>query len=247
MSLFHNRKNGTTIHNSKEFRSRLKKILGFKPRNLRIYETAFIHRSVNYELSDGASTNNERLEYLGDAVLDTILSEFLFEHYPLAEEGQLTKLRSRIANRSTLNDLAISMGLDTLIISQINNNSPSKNIYGDVLEALIGSVFLDKGYNKTKTFIIRHLFRDFIDFKKVISTETDYKSQVFQWAQKLNRHISFDYKEKYDSNQKISVFTSVLRIDHELFGEGSGLSKKEAEQQASLKAWKKITRLGFIS
>jgi len=247
VSIFRCRKNGTKIHNKKEFCSSLKLILGFKPKDLHLYETAFIHRSATHEYPDGENINNERLEYLGDAVLDTILSEFLFEHYPVADEGQLTKLRSRIANRITLNKLAVSMGINTLLISHVNKNIPTKNLYGDALEALIGAVFLDKGYDKTKKFIIRHLLKEYIDLKQVISTETDFKSQVYQWAQKLGRKISFSYREKYDPDLKASVFTSTLRIDHELFGEGRGSSKKEAEQEASVDAWKKINKIGFIN
>jgi len=244
--LLRKRKNGTFILDKREFSLRLYKILGFKPRNLRIYEMAFIHRSATHILNDGTKINNERLEYLGDAILDAILSEFLFEHYPDSNEGELTKLRARLVNGEHLNKLAQSLGINNLLISHINKNVPTRHLYGDALEALIGSVFLDKGYKKTKDFILRHILNNYIDLDTLMNTESDYKSQVFQWVQKLNKQIIFNYIEDYDFNNKKSVFNTVLRIDHEIFGEGTGSSKKEAEQKASLQAWNKINRLGFI-
>ncbi|MDT8400651.1 MAG: ribonuclease III [Bacteroidales bacterium] len=239
-----NRKN-TKILDKKAFRSDLKKILGFKPSRPGIYEIALIHRSATSEIPEGGNINNERLEYLGDAVLDMVLSEYLFRLYPEAPEGELTKLRSRLANRSTLNKLALSMKLDSLLISHVNSNS--KNIYGDALEALIGALFIDKGYSDTKKFIIRHILSDHIDLNSVINTETDYKSQVFQWAQKMKRQISFNYNEDYDFNEKKAVFTTVLSIDHEVFGNGTGTSKKEAEQKASLHALGKINQSSSLA
>lgn len=246
MSSNHNINKNTEKLNKKAFRSALRKILGFSPSRIGIYKMAFTHRSANIELPDGSIINNERLEYLGDAILDAILSEYLYKKFPEASEGELTKLRSRIANRSTLNKLALSMDINNLIISHINNNSSSINIYGDALEALIGALFIDKGYLRTKKFIISYLLTDHVDLNRLIKTETDYKSQVFQWAQKLQKQVSFNYNEDYDSVKKKYVFTAVLRIDNEIFGEGSGSSKKEAEQEASLNAVRKINSIGFI-
>ncbi len=228
------------ILDKKVFSSRLKKILGFRPSDLRIYEMAFIHKSATHTLPDGTQINNERLEFLGDTVLDTVLSEFLFEVYPDANEGELTKIRSRIVNRQMLNKLSLSIGINNLLISHLDKNNPTQNLYGDALEALIGSVFVDRGYSRTKRFIINSIIKNHLDLRKIVTTETDYKSQVFQWAQKLNRQISFNYIEDYDFINKKSLFTTTLKIDHEIFGEGSGTSKKEAEQMASLQAWNKI-------
>ncbi|MEA1886024.1 MAG: ribonuclease III [Bacteroidota bacterium] len=241
----HNINKNTRILNKKAFRSALKRILGFTPARLGIYELAFIHRSATYELSDGSILNNERLEYLGDAILDAVLSEYLYSNYPEASEGELTKLRSRIANRLTLNKLACSMDINNIVISHLSNNSSSGNIYGDALEALIGALFIDKGYSRTRKFIIKNILKHHLDLKRVINTETDYKSQIFQWAQKLQRQISFNYTEDYNFNEKKYVFTTVLLINHEIFGKGSGSSKKEAEQKASLQAIKKINKMGF--
>ena len=240
MSLFRKRINGTLLLDKQEFSSRLKKILGFRPGNLRLYEIAFIHRSASFTLPDGKRVNNERLEYLGDAVLDAILSDFLFEKFPDANEGFLTKIRSRIVNRDILNQLAISMGINKILISNISSVHPTKNLFGDALEALIGSVFLDKGFKKTKKLFLKNVLNKYLDLNIIVNTDTDYKSLVFEWVQKHKSNLIFTYKEEYDFNLKKSVFSTTLFIDKIESGEGQGSSKKEAEQEASSQAWKKL-------
>lgn len=246
MSLIRRQRNGTFILNRKEFRTRLISILGFRPGNLQIYEKAFIHRSATHTLSDGSSINNERLEFLGDAILDAILSDHFFEKYPTLREGDLTKLRAKLANREQLNIISTQIGLNKLLISHVNKSSFTRHLYGDALEALIGSVFIDKGYNRTRKFVIHNILNPHVDLNTLLETETDHKSQVLQWAQKSNKQFSFSYTEEFDINNKKTQFISTLRIDHEIFGEGTGPSKKAAEQNASLEAWNKIMRIGFI-
>lgn len=240
MSLFGRRINGTYILPKREFSSRLKKILGFKPGNLKLYEIAFIHRSATFTMPDGKKVNNERLEYLGDAVLDAILSDYLFEKFPDATEGFMTKIRSRMVNREILNQLAVSMGINNILISNISSVQPTKNLYGDALEALIGSVFLDKGFKKTKKLFIRNVLNKYLNLEVIINTDTDYKSLVFEWVQKHKSSLIFTYNEEYDFNHKKSVFSTTLIIDKEEMGEGHGSSKKEAEQEASSQAWKRL-------
>jgi ribonuclease-3 len=232
--------NGTHILDKREFGSRLRKILGFKPGNLRLYEVAFIHRSASYTLPDGNKINNERLEYLGDAILDAILSDFLFEKFPDASEGFMTKIRSRIVNRDVLNQLAISMGLNNILVSNVNPSHPTKSLYGDAFEALIGTVFLDKGFKKTKKLFIRRVLNRHLDLAKIVNTDTDYKSLVFEWVQKNKANLIFTYNEEYDFDSRKSVFTTTLFINREEFGKGQGDSKKEAEQEASSRAWMRI-------
>jgi len=207
---------------------------------------AFIHRSATHKLSDGTSINNERLEFLGDAILDAVLSEYFFERYPDATEGDLTKLRSKLVNREHLNGLATRIGINQILISHINKSKQTRHLYGDALEALIGSIFVDKGYSRTRKFVINKILGSHADLSEVINTENDHKSQVFQWTQKMNKQISFNYVEEYDFTNAKNFFKTVLRIDHEIYGEGSGSSKKEAEQKASFEAWKKIMRTGYI-
>jgi ribonuclease-3 len=240
VSLFRKRINGTYILEKREFASRLKRILGFSPGNLKLYEIAFIHRSASFTMPDGKKVNNERLEYLGDAVLDTILSDYLFEKFPDATEGFMTKIRSRIVNRDILNQLAVSMGINKILISNISSVQPTKNLYGDALEALIGSVFLDKGFKKTKKLFIRNVLNKYLDLNVIINTDTDYKSLVFEWVQKHKSNLIFTYNEEYDSNLKKSVFSTTLIIDKKELGEGHGSSKKEAEQEAASQAWKRL-------
>jgi ribonuclease III len=240
VSLLHQKLNGTYILDRQAFSSSLKKIFGFRPINLKLYEIAFIHRSATLTLPNGRKVNNERLEYLGDAVLDAILSDFLFEKFPGASEGFMTKIRSRIVNRDVLNQLGISMGINKILVSNISSANPTKNLYGDALEALIGSLFLDKGFRKTKKLFIRRVLNRYLDIDKIIATDTDYKSLVFEWVQKHKANLMFDYNEEYDFNSKKSVFTTSLSINKELYGKGQGDSKKEAEQEASGQAWKRI-------
>ena len=240
MSLFQKRKNGTYILDKREFGSRLKHILGFRPGNLRIYEVAFIHRSASFTLTDGKKINNERLEFLGDSVLDGILSDFLFDKYPDASEGFMTKIRSRIVNREVLNQLAFSMGINKILVSNISSGHNTKHLYGDALEALIGAVFLDKGFRKTKRFFIKNVLEKYLDLEIIVNTDNDYKSLVFEWVQKKKANLSFTYNEEYDFDLKKSVFTTILQIGKEEFGKGQGASKKEAEQEAARQAWEKL-------
>jgi len=238
--LLRKKSNGTYLLEKREFGSRLRKILGFRPGNLRLYEIAFIHRSASYTLPDGKRVNNERLEYLGDAVLDAILSDYLFEKFPDASEGFMTKIRSRIVNRDVLNQLSISMGINNILISNVNSLHNSKNLCGDALEALIGSVFLDKGFKRTKKLFIKKVLSKYLDLNTIVTTDTDYKSLVFEWVQKNSANLLFTYNEEYDSQNKKALFTTILFINKKEYGIGQGVSKKEAEQEASRQAWKKI-------
>jgi len=240
VSLFRKRINGTYLLDKREFSSRLKKILGFSPGNLELYEVAFIHRSATFILPNGKKVNNERLEYLGDAVLDAILSDYLFEKFPEANEGFLTKIRSRIVNRDVLNQLAVSMGINKILISKVNSSHLTKNLYGDAFEALIGTVFLVKGFKKTKKLFIKNVLNKYLDLDLIIKTDSDYKSLVFEWVQKHKSNLIFTYKEEYDFDMKKSVFSTTLFIDKQEFGEGHGSSKKEAEQEAASRAWKRL-------
>jgi ribonuclease-3 len=238
--LIRRKKNGTYILNKQEFTSRLKKILGFRPGDVRIYEAAFIHRSASFTLPNGEKINNERLEFLGDSVLDTILSGFLFDKYPDATEGFMTKIRARIVNREVLNQLAISMGINKILVSNISSYQTTKHLFGDALEALIGAVFIDKGFKRTRKFFISMVLDKYLDIDNIINTDNDFKSLVFEWVQKRKSLLSFTYNEEYDTGQKKSLFSTVLYIDRKEYGKGQGSSKKEAEQEAAARAWEKI-------
>jgi ribonuclease-3 len=241
VSLLSRSKNSKLISDRREFTSRLRALLGFRPGNYIIYEIAFIHRSATLTLEDGQRINNERLEFLGDAVLDAILSDYLFEKYPDASEGFMTKIRSRIVNRDFLNQLAVSMGIDKILVSNISSANATKNLYGDAFEALIGAIFIDKGFRKTKKLFLKKVLDRYLNLESIVNTENDFKSLVFEWVQKNKAPLGFVYNEDYDFLQKKSVFSTVLYINHIEFGKGQGASKKEAEQEASRLAWEKLS------
>ena len=240
MSFFQRKTNVTYIFDKRELGSHLKRILGFRPTNLKLYETALIHRSATVALPDGRKINNERLEYLGDAVISVVLSDYIFEKYNNASEGFMSKVRSRIVNGDVLSQFAMSLGIDNILICNINSTRTKRNIFGDALEALIGAVFLDKGFRKTKKIFINRIINKHFDIETILNTDTDYKSLIFEWVQKHKSNLIFTYNEEYDFNQKKSVFNTTLFIDHKELGSGHGLSKKEAEQEASCIAWKRI-------
>lgn len=236
----HQKKNSARILSKRDFSSRLKKMLGTRPGNLSLYETAFVHRSASILKNGSERINNERLEFLGDAVLDTILSDYIFEKFPDANEGFMTKLRSKIVNREILNQLAVSVGINDLLKCNVGPGNSVRNLYGDALEALIGAMFLDKGFKKTRKIFIKNVLNKHLRINDIVNTDNDHKSLVFEWAQKHKHNLTFTYKEEYDFNTRKSVFTSILLIDNKEFGQGLGSSKKEAEQEASAKAWEKL-------
>ncbi|MDX9728835.1 MAG: ribonuclease III [Bacteroidales bacterium] len=240
MFLLHRKKNNTLIHDRSEFRSGLKKLLGFRPVKLRLYEMAFIHRSATYTLPDGIKINNERLEYLGDAIIDSILSDYLFRLYPEATEGFLTKTRARIVNRETLNQLGLSMGLDRLIISNLAPSDSPRNLYGNAVEALAGALFIDTGYNRTRKFMIERVLKKHLDLNVVLAAETDYKSLILEYCQKNKQKLNFTSREKPSGTNGHPLFTVTLEINNEVISQGEGATKKEAEQEASMAALNKL-------
>lgn len=215
------------------------RVTGFRPGNPALYELAFTHRSSSVRLQTGETMNNERLEFLGDAILDAVISEYLFHYFPEKDEGFLSKARSRLVKRKHLNILAEKTGIPGLLISNTESCKGVKYIYGDALEALIGAVYLDKGYAEARRFVIDKLVNAFVDMKGLMAMETDYKSRIIEWAQKNKQTISFESREMYQEDQRIPVFVSRVIISGNSMGEGQGLSKKEAEQNAAEDAWHK--------
>jgi ribonuclease III len=234
--LFRKQENNTLIYDKRAFRTRLKCLLGFTPSNLRLYETAFIHRSASCILPDGTRINNERLEYLGDAILDTILSEYLFHKYPYANEGFLTKTRAKIVNREQLNQLALALGFEELVVSHLTSPNPTYNLFGDALEALVGALFIDTGYNKTRNFLIKSVLEKHLDLIRIFESETDYKSLILEWGQKQKHQVTFECNEETDPITHKLIFNISLLVNNVVTGTGTGNSKKEAEQEASMKA-----------
>jgi len=212
---------------------------GIHPTHIDVYKVAFIHKSAVRPENGSKNLNNERLEFLGDAILASVVADYLFKFYPYQKEGFLTKLRARIVNREQLNEIALNMGLQYHIVAQSRFNG-TKNVYGNALEALIGAVYIDKGYNKTKEFILKKIILKHIDVKDLAEHDSDYKSQLIEWAQKNKYEIIFDDEEVESTEQSNLYFTSMVKVNDKLLGQGKGLSKKEAQQKASHQALNNI-------
>jgi ribonuclease-3 len=193
-------------------------------------------------MKDGTSVNNERLEYLGDAILSAIAAEFIYREFENMDEGFMTKLRARIVKRKNLNSTAIKMGIPLLIKSHPHPANSSKHLYGNALEALIGAIYLDKGYNYTTRFFKNRMIRRHVDLNSLAKKDSDYKSQLIEWAQKNRKEVVFFSHEEYDSRSKIPSFESIVKIEQMESGTGNGDSKKEAEQQAAKVALKEISK-----
>lgn len=212
----------------------LEHLLGFTPGNMVYYQLAFMHRSK----PEDANNSNERLEFLGDAILGAIVAEYLFKKYPYQPEGYLTELRSRIVRRETMNNVALRMGLNKMVQYNQNDRGLSRShIFGNALEALIGAVYLDQGFINTRKFILNQIIRAYIDLDTMESTDTNYKNQLLSWAQRQSSVLTFDtLDEKMDGTRKL--FTVGIMIDGNLVAEGTGFNKKEAGQVAAQNALK---------
>ncbi len=195
-----------------------------------------MHRSQPDEVTD----SNERLEFLGDAILGAIIAEYLFKKYPYQPEGFLTELRSRIVRRETMNNVALRMGLNKLVQYNKNDRGLSRShIFGNALEALIGAVYLDRGFIRTRKFILNQILREYIDLEEMESTDTNYKNQLLSWAQRKDHNLVFEtLEEKMEGTRKL--FTVGIMIDGELMAQGTGFNKKEAGQVAAKNALAKI-------
>jgi ribonuclease-3 len=208
-------------------------LLGIYPRNIELYKLALLHRSASVELADGTHLNNERLEFLGDAVLEAIVSDYLFVEFPRLDEGGLTRLRSKIVSRNTLNSLAHNIGLDKYVIQHTNGSIVQKHIHGDALEAMMGAIYLDQGYERANGLLINRILRRYLDLEELISSETDHKSRLIEWCQKSRQSVHFDTGPDADYTTQRPVFRSAVVIDGIEVGHGRGETKKEAEQHAS--------------
>lgn len=205
---------------------------------MELYFLAMRHSSAGTEERKGFIESNERLEYLGDAVLSMVIAEFLFTKFPLKDEGFLTEIRSRIVNRESLNNLARTIGLSELIQYNGVQNTKSqsfKSIYGNALEALIGAVFLDKGHKFCRNFILRKLIIPHFDITHVINNDNNFKSKIIEWSQKENRNVSFKVVE-IDSDKHYKRFEASVVLDKKTIKKGYGLTKKKAEQDAAEKS-----------
>lgn len=218
------------------FKKQLKNVLGFAPGRLDIYIAALSHRSVK----ETAEENNERLEYLGDAVLSSIVADFLYKRYPKKGEGFLTEMRSKMVNRQQLNDIALKMGLKKITrFNKIDGSLKNSHIFGNTLEAVVGAIYVDRGYKRTQTWvqkqlIIPHLFMDDLEMQDI-----NIKNKLIGWASKNNKVVTFDIvEEKMEKGRRLFVIGVML--DGEVVAAGRGFNKKDASQIAAQLAVEKL-------
>ena len=210
-------------------------LFGFEPVNINLYKLALLHKSKN------KNESNERLEYLGDAVLNLIVAEYLFKKYPFKDEGFLTKIRSKIVSRDSLNNLGRKVGLKELInfknIDEFSKNY--KSIFGDALEAIIGAVYLDVGFEYCQEYIVKNIIIPYYNFDELVNKTHNFKSKILEWSQKEKKLIKFSTK-KITLKKNSSQFESILIIENKEISKGFGNNKKDAEKDASRLACKKL-------
>lgn len=211
-------------------------ILGFKPKAITIYKTAFTHRSMNIKNSKGHTVNYERLEFLGDAMLSAVIAHHLYAEVPSGDEGYLTKMRSKVVSREHLNELGRGLELIGLVQSKIPKGQFGDNIHGNLFEALVGAIYLDRGYKYCEKFIYSRVINPFVDIEKLEGKVISYKSLLIEWCQKEKR--TFDYNVYDDTgNDNIRHFSVKLSIDGKIVAKARATSKKKAEEKASKRAF----------
>lgn len=211
-------------------------IIGYKPQNISYFEEAFTHRSINAKDEKGNTVSYERLEFLGDAMLSAIIAEYLFNEVPHGNEGYLTKMRSKVVSREHLNELGKDLELLTLLKSKMKKENFGDNIYGNVFEALVGAIFLDKGYPACEKFIYDRVIIPYIDIERLEGYIISYKSLLIEWCQKQKKNFKYQVYED-TGNDDTKHFAVKLRIDNKVIAKARATSKKKAEEKASKRAF----------
>jgi ribonuclease III len=222
------------------FKSQLNNILGFSPGNISLYKTALTHRSIR----EGADENNERLEYLGDAILSALIADYLFKRYPYKEEGFLTEMRSKMVNRQQLNEIAIRMGLKKItLFNKMDGSLKVSQIFGNTLEALVGAIYLDKGYKKTSKWVMDYIILPHMFVDELELLEINHKNKLYGWANKNGKVLEFETIDERMENGR-RLFTVAAMVNGENFAEGKAFNKKDASQIASQVA---VEKLGLLN
>ena len=215
----------------------VKNIFGFYPTNKTLYKLAFLHRSAAVEVKKEVKISNERLEYLGDSVLSTVIADYLFKRYPYNDEGFLTEMRSKIVSRKNLNQLSQKLGIDKLILKSTETGNLYRSISGDAFEALIGAIYLDKGYALTRKVIICRIIKNHLDMTSIEKNDWNFKSKIIDWAQREKKTVEFNVVELVGKGYTKQYVVDIL-IDDVVSGRGQDYSIKAAEQLASENAFK---------
>ncbi|MCW5520928.1 ribonuclease III [Aureitalea sp. L0-47] len=217
----------------------IKKILGFKPRDISIYEEAFTHRSMNETNSDGQRQNYERLEFLGDAMLGAVIASHLFMEVPSGDEGYLTKMRSKVVSREHLNELGRDLNLLKLLKTSIPLDQFGGNIHGNVFEALVGAIYLDRGYRYCEKFIHRRVIKPYVDIERLEGKIISYKSLFIEWCQKNKKPFKFIVYDDTGADE-LKHFAVKLQLEDNIVAKARATSKKKAEERAAKRAFYKL-------
>jgi ribonuclease-3 len=231
----------TEYFSDKTLKQAIKSIFGYKPGNIYLYHQAFLHRSASQESQNGIRVNNERLEFLGDAILDAVAADHLFKTFPTRDEGFLTEMRSKLVSRNVLNKLSQKLGVDQLVMVDSSSSGAFKSFRGDAFEALIGAMYLDKGYDFTRKIILERIIRQYFNMDELVNQEVNFKSRIIEWAQREKKSVQFVVAEEVGTGYRKQYIVDLV-IDGETVSSGRDYSIKGAEQNGSEKAWQKINK-----
>jgi ribonuclease-3 len=230
---------GSHSERDEDFIYAIKKVIGFKPKNISLYKEAFTHSSLKKRSSKDLPINYERLEFLGDAILGSVIATYIYKKIPNGNEGDLTQMRSKIVSRDHLNELGKDLGLISFVKSTIPNQNFGDNIHGNLFEALIGAIHIDKGYVFTDKFIYKNVIEPYVDIERLEGKITSYKSVLIEWGQKNKNKIKYNVYED-TGNDSLKHFSVKLLINNEQVSKGRATSKKKAEEIASKRAYYKF-------
>lgn len=226
---------------SGNFLNTITEITGYKPRNIALYELALTHGSASYE-ENGVKCNNERLEFLGDAVIGSVVAEYLYSRFATQNEGTLTQWRSAIISRKMINKVAIHYGIHKILKTENMGQNRPKSLFGNALEAIVGALFLDHGYKAARDFYINKAIKPFVDFERLNNNVLNYKSALVIWCQK-NKHQLYFNTTNMEGADHNRIYEVTLFLNNERIVSGEGKTKKQAEEEASKKAYKKLVAL----
>ena len=215
-------------------------VLGFVPRDIKYYNLSLRHKSLRPHFRHGHQQHNERLEFLGDAVLGAIVADILYKRFPTKPEGFLTNIRSRIVRHETLNRIALALGLDKLVHTAKGQNNRKHNIFGNAVEALIGAIYLDQGYEVCYDFVKKKIINPFVNIEKIAQLEVNFKSKLLEHCQRNKKELIYELVERRTDEKKNPIFLTRILIQGEEISQGFGESKKKSEQEAAKTALKKI-------
>lgn len=221
------------FHKDKEPYLCFYKMLGFYPRNIEIYQQALLHKSSSIKAGKGRLLNNERLEFLGDAILDAIVADIVYKKFEGKREGFLTNTRSKIVQRETLNRVAVEIGLDKLIKYTTRQSSHNSYMCGNAFEALIGAIYLDRGYRTCKKFMEERIINQYLNLEKISRKEVNFKSKLIEWSQKNKFCVEFNLIEQSLDSDQNPIFETQITVENIPAGTGKGYSKKESQQEAA--------------